>query len=308
MLAEACGDGGSLPSYVKPCESSGARQESAGKQIAGTEKAAAKPKPPQVAVGVSPKRYNSGDTIKDCQECPEMVVIPAGGFVMGSPEDEKQRLATEGPQHGVKIAAPFAVGKYEVTQDEWQAVMGSKPSNFKGGRNPVEMVSWEDAQAFVRKLSEKTDKQYRLLSESEWEYVARAGTTSPFYTGDRITTKQANFDGNYTYNGSSKGEYRKRTVKVGSFPANRFGVHDMHGNVWEWVEDCWHSSYGGAPTDGSAWESKNKGDCTRRVLRGGSWLNNPRDLRSAFRHWFNTTYRSNRVGFRIASTPLGQSR
>lgn len=152
-------------------------------------------------------------------------------------------------------------------------------------------------------LSRKTGESYRLLSESEWEYVARAGTETPFHTGDRISTEQANFDGNYTYNGSPKGTYRKQTVPVGSFGANRFGLHDVHGNVWEWVEDCWSVNYEGAPEDGSAWTT---GDCARRVLRGGSWDDVPGYCRSAFRFDGVPGLRFSVVGFRVtrARSPL----
>ena len=193
-------------------------------------------------VGVFPRRFKSGDVFKDCADCPEMVVIPAGSFMMGSPASEPERSEDEGPQHRVVIRQQFAVGKYEVTQAEWRSVMGTNPSRFKGSRKPVEQVNSNDAQAFAAKLSAKTGKQYRLLSEAEWEYAARAGTATPFHTGNRITTGQANFDGDYTYNGSSKGQDRQSTVAVGSFPSNAFGLHDMHGNVWEWVADCWNET------------------------------------------------------------------
>jgi len=149
-------------------------------------------------------------------------------------------------------------------------------------------------------LSRRTGAKYRLLSESEWEYAARAGTTTPFHTGERITTDQANFDGRSTYNGSSKGEYRGQTLPVGSFDANRFGLHDMHGNVWEWVEDCWNDSYSGAPSDGSAWKT---GECGRRVTRGGSWDRLPWGQRSANRFSVGTNIRHNATsGFRVART------
>ena len=160
-------------------------------------------------------------------------------------------------------------------------------------------VSWDDAQAYVRWMTLNTGEGYRLLSESEWEYVARAGTSTAFHYGRTITTRQANFNGNYTYGSESNGEYRERTVAVGRFGANRFGLYDVHGNVWEWVEDCWNDSYAGAPSDGSAWE---RGKCYRRVVRGGSWINDPRNLRSANREWYETGSRSSRIGFRVART------
>ena len=159
-------------------------------------------------------------------------------------------------------------------------------------------VSWEDAQAYVAWLSRTTGQRYRLLSEAEWEYAARAGTTTPFSFGATISTDQANYDGRYTYSGGRKGVYRGKTTAVGSFPANAFGLHDMHGNVWERVEDCF-VSYAGAPTDGSAVTTSS---CSRRVLRGGSWGNYPQFLRSAFRSRYFPSSRSNFGGFRLART------
>jgi formylglycine-generating enzyme required for sulfatase activity len=267
----------------------------------------------KVAVGTFPApgapapQQRPGTTFKDCPECPEMVVVPAGSFTMGSPESEPQRSADEGPQRRVTIARPFAVGKFEVTFAEWDACVaaggcnGHRPSdsNWGRGNRPVINVSWDDARAYVAWLSRKTGKTYRLLSEAEWEYAARAGTTTPFSTGQRITTEQANFDGNHTYNGSSKGQYRQRTLPVGSFAANAFGLHDMHGNVWEWTEDCWNANYSGAPTDGSA---RTSGECGRRVLRGGSWVDLPRFLRSADRYWITAENRIDVIGFRVART------
>lgn len=215
---------------------------------------------------------------------PEMVVIPAGTFMMGSPDSEPARESHEGPQHRVTIARPFALGRYAVSQAEWQVVMGSNPSRFKGDRNPVETVSWEDAQEFLKTLNAKLglagDRGYRLPSEAEWEYACRAGTTTPFWWGSTITPKQANYDGNYTYNNGLKGEYRQKTVPVDSFEPNPFGLYQMHGNVWEWCEDCWNNSYNGAPADGSAWTTVN---CSLRVLRGGSWYFIPWIVRSAGR-------------------------
>jgi len=237
-----------------------------------------------------------GATFKDCDDCPEMVVVPAGSFTMGSPASEKKRDKDEGPRHRVTIPRSFAVGKFEVTFAEWHACVSAggctrKPSDrgWGRGRRPVIDVSWHDAKTYVKWLSGKTGKTYRLLSESEWEFAARAGTTTPFSTGRRITTAQANFDGNHTYDGSRKGRYRKKTVKVGSFSANAFGLHDMHGNVWEWVEDCYNKTYRSAPTDGSP---RTTGSCSHRVLRGGSWLDYPGFLRSAIRDWMEPRART----------------
>jgi formylglycine-generating enzyme required for sulfatase activity len=274
-----------------------------GKYLADKPLTAVKP-----AVGVYPKpsALAPGAVFQDCPDCPEMVVVPPGDFMMGSPKSEADRSDNEGPVHRVKILAAFAVSKYEVTFDAFDACVSAGGCSHKlgdqgwgRGRRPVINVNWGDAQEYVSWLSKKTGKTYRLLSEAEWEYVARAGTETPFHTGKRITTDQANFNGNATYIGWSKGAYRKQTVPVGSFGANQFGLHDVHGNVWEWVKDCWNGSYDGAPIDGSTWTA---GDCTNRVLRGGSWLNAPRDFRSASRIESRTDDRNILIGFRIART------
>ena len=266
-----------------------------------------------------------GERIRDCDECPEVVVVPSGSFEMGSPSSEEERHEDEGPVHGVRIAEPFAVGVYEVTRGQWRRFVEEtghssghscwtyeggewaersgrswrNPGFSQGEEHPVVCVSWEDAKAYVGWLSRKTGKGYRLLSESEWEYVARAGTSTPFHTGSTISTEQANYNGSYTYGSGRTGRYREKTVPVGVFPSNAFGLHDVHGNVWEWVEDCVNGSYRGAPADGSAWES---GDCSVRVLRGGSWNYEPWYLRSAFRIADDTGSRNNVIGFRVART------
>jgi formylglycine-generating enzyme required for sulfatase activity len=237
----------------------------------------------------------------------KMVVVPAGSYQMGSPSSEADRYDDEGPVHQVTIPRPFAVGAYEVTFAEWDACVdsggcgGYRPDDagWGRGRRPVINVSWEDAQRFVAWLRQGTGHEYRLLSEAEWEYVARAGTTTPFHTGSTIATSQANYDGNYTYGNGRTGEYREKTVLVGSFNANTYGLYDVHGNVWEWVEDCWNVSYRGSPSDGSAWE---RGDCGRRVLRGGSWYDYPRSLRSANPIRYDPGNRSYYDGFRVART------
>ena len=250
-----------------------------------------------------------GMEFRDCPECPEMVVVPAGDFMMGSPESERDRRDDEGPVHRVSIRS-FAVGKYEVTFDEWDTCVsdggcgGHRPDDEGWGRSrrPVINVSWEDAKAYVRWLTGKTGVVYRLLSESEWEYAARAGTTGPFHTGSTLTPWQANYDGRVLYPSgtfNNNGLYRRRTLPVGSLAPNAFGLYDVHGNVWEWVEDCWNGSYAGAPMDGSAWES---GNCRRRPLRGGSWDLGPRDARSAIRDWNTNGDRNDGDGFRVART------
>ncbi|MBD2596522.1 formylglycine-generating enzyme family protein [Nostoc spongiaeforme FACHB-130] len=225
----------------------------------------------------------------------EMVLIRGGSFLMGSPEDELERDDSESPQHLVNIQQ-FFMGKYPVTQAQWQAVaalpqvnqeLDPDPSEFKGVNRPVEQVSWYDAVEFCSRLAAHTKRAYRLPSEAEWEYACRAGTTTPFHFGETITSELANYDANYTYGEGVEGTYRGATTEVGSFGvANAFGLYDMHGNVWEWCLDDWHSNYEGAPTDGSAWFDDNdnfyqkQGDA---VLRGGSWHNLPRYCRSASR-------------------------
>jgi eukaryotic-like serine/threonine-protein kinase len=226
----------------------------------------------------------------------EMVAIPAGEFMMGSPAGEPERASDEGPQHRVTLPR-FYMGRFVVTQAQWQAVMGNNPSNFKGENRPVETVSWNDAQAFCKKLSQQTGRTYRLPSEAEWEYACRAGTTTPFHFGPTITPELANYFGDFTYGSGPKGQYRGQTTPVGSFAANQFGLYDMHGNVWEWCLDHGHKSYSGAPTDGSAWVEN--GNSSLRVMRGGSWLNNPGLCRSADRYMelpWSTDYGG---GFRI---------
>jgi formylglycine-generating enzyme required for sulfatase activity len=247
------------------------------------------------------------EAFKDCPECPEMVVLPAGEFQMGSAEQEAARSSSEGPQHPVKIKYPFAIGKYEVTFAEWDACVADggcshKPRDSGWGRNkrPVINVSWDDVvKEFLPWLSNKAGQTYRLLTEAEWEYAARAGTTTPFATGSTLTTNDANFDGTNTYGGSAKGEYRQRTVEVGSFPSNAFGLHDMHGNVWEWIADCYADTYVNAPSDGSA--SAEVDDCPR-VMRGGSWIDSPRVLRSANRGFVPSNTRFIYRGFRVAKS------
>ena len=252
--------------------------------------------------------WPAGKKFRECSGCPEMVVIPGGSYMMGSPSGEEGRSKGEGPLHEVRIPRRFAVGKYEVTFAEWDACVagggcgGYRPDDRGWGRGarPVVNVSWEDAKSYVEWLTRKTGKRYRLLSESEWEYVARAGTTGPFHFGGTISTDLANYRGSFTYGSGREGVYREKTVSVGSFPANDFGLHDVHGNVWEWVEDCWHGDYRGAPADGSAWTTG--GGCGTRVLRGGSWFNIPGDLRSAYRLGFTAGDRLYDDGFRIAQT------
>ena len=259
-----------------------------------------------------------GDVFRDCAYCPEMVVVPSGSFMMGSPPEEEGRLDSEGPVHRVTIGARFAVGVYEVTRgefgrfvsstgrsmgnecwywkDEWKEGSGlswRSPGFSQTDMHPAVCVGWDDARAYVAWLSRVTGEAYRLLSESEWEYVARAGTRTRYHWGDDFGRNLANcWSCGSRWDGES-------TSPVGSFGANAFGLHDVHGNVWELVEDCGNDSYAGAPRDGSAWVS---GDCSRHVDRGGAWHSNPLYLRAAVRSWVDTGYRFDNVGFRVART------
>ena len=231
-------------------------------------------------------------------KAPKMVFVKGGTFNMGSPTSEANRGSDE-TQHTVTVS-DFYIGKYEVTQKQWKDIMGTNPSNFKGDNLPVENVSWDDIQEFLVKLNKKTGKTYRLPTEAEWEYAARAGTTTPFSTGNCLSTNQANYDGNYPYSSCNKGTYREQTTTVGSFSANAWGIYDMHGNVWEWCQDVYKSDYYS--------QSKNstnpiyEGNGSYRVMRGGSWGNYASYCRSANRVNVTPTYRGNDLGFRLAKT------
>jgi formylglycine-generating enzyme required for sulfatase activity len=227
-----------------------------------------------------------------------MMVIRAGGFTMGSSESKDEK-----PPHQVKIRQPFAVGKYDVTFDEWDACTeagqcgGYRPNDqgWGRGKRPVINVSWDDAKAYVGWLSTKTGQSYRLLSEAEWEYAARAGGQTKYPWGDDIGKGQANCDG------CGSQWDNKQTAPVGSFPPNPWGLYDMQGNVWQWVEDPYHDTYDGAPADGSVWA---RGGASSRVLRGGSWFDRPDFLRSALRGWGQPDGRYISIGFRVARTLL----
>jgi formylglycine-generating enzyme required for sulfatase activity len=249
------------------------------------------------------------DRLEDGGEGPPMVVIPAGRFMMGSPGQEPGRFDEEGPQHQVALQS-FAIGQTEVTFADYErfAEATGQPlpedQGWGRGMRPVINVSWDHANAYADWLSAQTGANYRLPSEAEWEYAARAGTETPFWTGDCIHTDQANYDGNYDHDGcgAKTGVFRRQTVPAGTLPANAFGLHEIAGNVWEWVEDCWHDRYDGAPTDGSAWLEANQGECARRVVRGGGWFNDPWLLRSALRNRYFRDERSAVLGFRLART------
>lgn len=283
-----------------------------------------------------------GEVFRDCDVCPEMVVVPAGTFIMGSPESEAGRLRVvydqegeaiewttddaewlevgmghrlvivEGPQRYVTISAPFAVGVYEVTFEEWDACArgggcGGLIPDHEGwgrGRRPVINVSWKEARSYAEWLSRETGEDYRLPSEAEWEYVARAGTETARYWGETDAAQCRHANG---ADAAAVQEYPdwvtascsdgySQTAPVGSFQPNAFGLYDVLGNVWEWTLDCWNQRYSGAPADGSAWES---GDCTDRVSRGGGWMNAPGDLRSAMRSRTPLETRHSNAGFRV---------
>jgi formylglycine-generating enzyme required for sulfatase activity len=243
------------------------------------------------------KSARPGSEFQECANgCPMMIVVPAGKFMMGSPDES---MRNEGPQHEVKIAAPFAVSKFDVTFDEWDqcTAAGVCPRALESGwgrsNRPVINVSWDDSKTYVSWLSRLTGKEYRLLSEAEFEYAARAGSITPYSWGDEIGKGNAN-----CANCGSEWD-GKQTAPVGSFKPNAFGLYDMHGNVWKWLEDCHHESYEGATTDGSPWVTDNCGD---RVVRGGSWVNKPERLRSTNRNSISSRFRFGLLGFRLART------
>ncbi len=246
----------------------------------------------------------SGKSFRDCYACPEMVIVPAGSFMMDSPAKAKDQNGAEGEQRKISINKPFAVGKYEITWVEWGACVAAGACNsvavekaggdrgWGKGRRPVINVTWNDAKIYAGWLSKEAGKPYRLLTEAEWEYSARAGTKTAFWWGNSISAKQANY---YSKNGDNY----NRTVVVDSYEPNPWGLYQVHGNVWEWVEDCFIGSYNGAPSDAIA-RAKNK--CTMRVFRGGSWLDNPHNLRTVVRSWNRHDRRVDNIGFRVART------
>ena len=276
-------------------------------------------------VAVAQKRPQPGEVFRDCATCPELVVVPAGTFLMGSPSYEMGRNENEGPVHRVTIDQAFAVGVYEVTVGEYGRFV--ETTGYEGGsgchvwtgekweeesgrtwrdpgfrqteRDPVVCVSWQDAQAYAEWLSRQTGKAYRLLSEAEWEYVARAGTTTARYWGEREAgqCRYANGAGSRFNRGITCDDGYTRTAPVGSYAANEFGLYDMLGNVLEWVQDCWHESCAGAPSDGRAWESEG---CSHRVWRSSAWINRPKGVRSARRLRGTTGHQGSDGGFRIA--------
>ena len=290
-------------------------------------------------------RYQPNESFRDCADCPEMVVIPKGDFVMGSDANEPGRIDREGPQRRVSIPQ-FALGKFDVTRAQWSAFVsatdrsttegcfwtgrsGSKPDPIGSWRDlgfpqddnhPVVCVTWQDAQQYVRWLTERTGQKYRLATEAEWEYAARAGSTTPYPWGSHASHEYANYGADVCCSGLASGRDQwVNTSPVGSFPPNAFGLYDMHGNVLQWVQDCFASSYSGLPTDGSAYETavllrmtgrfarmNGTSSCSYRMLRGGDWGNPPALIRSAARNFGPgpgatlEDYRSGGVGFRVA--------
>jgi formylglycine-generating enzyme required for sulfatase activity len=274
-------------------------------RLAALEKAG-----PQVSVSKLPQTIppalipltsvlKAGSVFRDCDICPEMVVIPGGTFQMGSTATgflgQNKPVSYETPQHEVSVKQ-FAIGKYEVTQEQWSAVMGTTPSRFTGTNLPVELVSWADANEYVKKLSEKTGKNYRLPTEAEWEYAARAGSQSAYSFGD----SEFELEKFAWFNSTGFNLNGKSTKPVGGKLPNGFGLFDVHGNVFEWTQDCWNINYEGAPIDGTAWT---KGDCSRRVIRGGSWVNTREGLRSASRDRSLLEARQDHYGLRVVIAP-----
>ena len=267
----------------------------------------------------------SGESVwfKDCSDCPEMVVVPAISFTMGSPEDEPERPTVGETQIAIRIERPFAVGRYAVTRAEFEAFVRTTKHETQGGCHattsfgweqradlnwkspgfpqddfhPVVCLNWNDANAYVQWLKETTNKGYRLLSETEREFVARTALPTPFWWGSTISTEQANYNGNYAYNHGPTGENRKGTVRVDSFISNPWGLYNVHGNVWEWTADCWNESNIGNPGTG---EPRETGECNLRIVRGGSWFSKPSALRAAFRFKDEISDRSVNGGFRVA--------
>ena len=327
LLGVAWGAGGFLPDEPKPVPKAVPK---------AAPKAAPKPQEPAAAVAAQRAKpvadRRPGEVFRDCADCPEMVVIPAGSFDMGSPASESDRDNDEGPQHRVSVK-PFAAGKYEVTRGQFAAFVNATGHNagnecytFEGGKaekrsgrnwqnsgysqadnHPVVCLNWDDAKAYAAWLSSKTSKSYRLLSEAEWEYAARAGSSTARFWGESPdqacayanvmdATGKSQVPG-VTWEAHNCNDGSAYTASVGSYKPNAFGLYDMIGNAWEWTEDCRNANYSGAPSDGSAWTS---GDCSGRVLRGGSWGNRPQGARSAERVRDGATNRGGSDGFRLA--------
>jgi formylglycine-generating enzyme required for sulfatase activity len=273
--------------------------------------------PRQVEVEAAEQELGAGVSLR-------LIQVPAGQFLMGSPADEPQRFEDEGPQHRVRLPG-FLMAQMPITQAQWRQVaswqerkperwgrqLNPNPSRFSkqadSDQRPVERVTWLDAMEFCHRLSQRTGRHYTLPSEAQWEYACRAGSTMPFAFGATLTDQLANYDATTTYGDGPKGEYREQTTPVGMFAANAWGLHDMHGNVWEWCLDHWHDSYEGAPSDGSASLTPSASEEEQRLLRGGSWSDFPRFCRSASRDHDQPVNAYNDVGFRVVCLPQGPS-
>jgi formylglycine-generating enzyme required for sulfatase activity len=308
-------DVGALRQFANAFPQGGHKRE-AEARIAALEQESATTPPPILVAPVGPlplereRALKPKDSFKECDGCPTMVAMPVGSFTMGSPANELRREAYEGPQRQIVIRQMFAVGRSEVSFDEWLACVADGGCNayrpgdhgWGLGKRPVINVSWTDAKAYVKWLSQKTGAPYRLLSESEREYVTRGCTTpscpsTPFWFGQEISPKRANYDWQSSYNGSARAAPQKRTVATDASEANPFGLLHVHGNVWEWVEDCWNRSLADVPNDGTP---RITGDCSVRVIRGGAWSEEPQDLRSAKRSYELVGERTEKIGFRVA--------
>jgi formylglycine-generating enzyme required for sulfatase activity len=261
---------------------------------------------PQPVSALEEQALSPQDLFKECAVCPEMIVVPAGDFVMGAPDGEADSQSNERPQHTVSIRHAFAVGRFAVTFAEWDACVSAGVCKFRPTqgfgqeRMPVLNLYWHDAQDYVWWLSNRTGRPYRLLSEAEREYVTRAGVVAnAYWWGDTISAAEANYNGVRFGAAESNNPLLKRPVPVDSFRPNAWGLYQVHGNVYEWVMDCWNETYNGAPTDGSAWV---EGECHRRVLRGGSWSRGPESLRSAARIGMGSDMRMFPFSMRVART------
>lgn len=282
----------------------------------------------EVPLGTGERRClqpSAGEQFRDCADCPAMVLVPAGTFLMGSPPNEPERSAEREDRLRVTVARPFAIGAFAVTRGEFAAFVAATghepdagcffwtgttweersdrswlaPGFAQDDRHPVTCVDLRAAKAYAAWLSARTGKTYRLPSETEREYATRAGTTTPFWWGSSIASDMANYDGTVAYADGARGEWRQRTLPVDSFRPNPWGLFNVHGNVWDWTDDCWSEANAGNPGDGSA---RTSGDCTWRVVRGGAWNYSPTYLRSAFRYWNLPHNRSGVQGFRVART------
>lgn len=298
IVGEGDADFDAAPAETPPAPTPGEGGDRIAALIASSVGADTPPAPP-----ADPAPAVSQGAFRDCGDCPEMAILPPGRFKMGSPAGEPTRQPFEGPQIDVTIPRSIAIGAKEVTFAEWDACVAAggcgahvpDDAGWGRGARPVINVSWDDANAYAAWLSQKTGLAYRLPSEAEWEYAARAGGAAPFHTGASIAPAQANFDGRYPYMGEA-GEVRGRTVPAGGFPANAFGLHDLHGNVWEWVADCWAESHDGAPEEGAP----RGGACGRRVIKGGAWNTGAWRLRAGHRLGKPEAERSFAIGFRVA--------